>query len=36
MCFDNVANPDELELKAVMAVAATWFWLAATFLSEMM
>jgi hypothetical protein len=36
MRFANVTNPDELELKAVMVVAATWFLLTAVFLSRMM
>ncbi len=36
MRFANVMNPDELELKAVGVVAATWFLLTAVFLSGMM
>lgn len=36
MHFDNVTNPDGLELKAVVVVAATWFCLTAVWLSGMM
>lgn len=34
--FGNVVDSDELELKAVVMVAATWFCLTAVFLSGMM
>ncbi len=36
MHFANVTNPDGMELKAVVVVAATWFLLTAVFLSRMM
>lgn len=36
MHFGNVVGSDELELKAVVMVAATWFCLSAVFLSGMM
>lgn len=36
MRFANMMNRDELELRAVVAVMATWFCLAAVFLSQML
>ncbi|HZI09673.1 MAG TPA: hypothetical protein VE153_04720 [Myxococcus sp.] len=36
MRFAHVLDADELELKAVGLVAASWFWLTAVFLSRMM
>ena len=36
MCFANATNPDGLELKAVVVVAATYWLLAAIFLSGML
>jgi hypothetical protein len=36
MRFANVLEQDELELKAVVAVATTWFCVTAVFLSQML
>jgi hypothetical protein len=36
MRFANLLDGDELELKAVVAVAATWFCVTAVFLSQML
>ncbi|WP_255415166.1 hypothetical protein [Vitiosangium sp. GDMCC 1.1324] len=36
MYFGNVTNPDEVELKAVMVVAAVWFCLSVVLLSGRM
>jgi hypothetical protein len=36
MRFASMMDRDELELRAVVAVAATWFCLTAVFLSQML